>query len=76
MPEYSVPEDEGPVEVCVLIPAGQLERSVVVNLQTVAQTATGKSGDGYYVFSAKSSSILGVTLEALLYNHTSVSQPV
>jgi hypothetical protein len=40
VPEYSVPEDEGPVEVCVLIPAGQLERSVVVNLQTVAQTAT------------------------------------
>ena len=41
VPNYSVPEDEGPLEVCVVIPVGQLERDQVVRLTTRAQTASG-----------------------------------
>ena len=42
-PDYSVPEDEGPVEVCVRVPAGQLEREVVISLLASGGTATGKT---------------------------------
>ena len=41
IPDYSVPEDEGPVEVCVIIPDGQLETDITVNLMTAEGTATG-----------------------------------
>ena len=40
-PDYSVPEDEGPVEVCVRVPAGQLEREAVISLLASGGTATG-----------------------------------
>ena len=36
-----MPEPDGPVEVCLTIPAGQLERDVVVLLVTSDITATG-----------------------------------
>ena len=39
--EYSVPEDGGSVEICIAIQPDQLEREVVVTLQTVDDTATG-----------------------------------
>ena len=42
-PDYSVPEDEGPVEVCVRVPAGQLEKEVVISLLASGGTATGKT---------------------------------
>ena len=42
-PDYSVPEDDGPVEVCVRVPAGQLEREVVISLLASGGTATGKT---------------------------------
>ena len=38
---YSVREPDGPVEVCLTIPVGQLERDVVVPLMTSDITATG-----------------------------------
>ena len=41
LPDYSIPEDEGPVEVCITIPDGQLETDITVNLRTAEQTATG-----------------------------------
>ena len=41
-PDYSVPEDEGPVEVCVVVEEGdELERDAVVVIQTEDNTATG-----------------------------------
>ena len=39
--EYSVPEDGGSVEICIAVQPDQLEREVVVTLQTVDDTATG-----------------------------------
>ena len=42
-PDYSVPEDDGPVEVCVRVPAGQLEREAVISLLASGGTATGKT---------------------------------
>lgn len=39
--EYSVPEDGGSVEICIAIQPDQLDREVVVTLQTVDNTATG-----------------------------------
>ena len=42
MPEYTVPEDDGPLEMCVRVPAGQIERETVVQLRALAQTATGE----------------------------------
>ena len=39
-PDYSVPEDEGPVEVCVVVD-DVLERDAVVVIQTEDNTATG-----------------------------------
>ena len=42
-PEYSVPEDEGPAEVCVVVPAGQVERETVLQLVTQPGTATSEA---------------------------------
>ena len=41
-PDYTVPEDDGSVEVCVMVPAGQIERDVVIQLLTQAGTATSE----------------------------------
>ena len=40
-PDYTVPENDGPIEVCMTIPAGQLERDQTVTLTTADRTATG-----------------------------------
>jgi hypothetical protein len=37
---YTVPEDDGPVEVCLVVPDGQIEREAVVQLVTMPGTAT------------------------------------
>ena len=42
-PEYTVPENDGPVTVCIVVPAGQLERQVIVNFRTVDVDARGKT---------------------------------
>ena len=50
-PEYSVPEDEGPAEVCVVVPAGQIERDVIVQLvEELTGTATSKPTTRYVDF--------------------------
>jgi len=38
---YTIPENEGPVEVCAVIVRGSLERTVTVSLTTVDDSATG-----------------------------------
>ena len=38
---YTIPENEGPVEVCAVIVRGSLERTVTVSLSTVDDSATG-----------------------------------
>ena len=40
-PPADVPEDDGPVEVCITLPSGQTERDVVVELLVEGITATG-----------------------------------
>ena len=42
MTEYTVPEDGGPLEVCVVIPARQLEKDVVVTILTRDLDADGE----------------------------------
>lgn len=42
MPEYSVSEGDGPLEVCAQIVEGSLEREVTVTLFTSDMSATGK----------------------------------
>jgi hypothetical protein len=37
---YTVPEDDGPVEVCLDVPVGQIQRETVVQLVTMPGTAT------------------------------------
>ena len=41
MPNYTVPEDEGFVEVCAVVSDGSLERTVSITLETFAGSATG-----------------------------------
>ena len=42
-PSYTVPEDDGPVEVCLVVPVGQIERETVVQLLTMPGTATSEA---------------------------------
>ena len=40
--EYTVPENGGPQEVCARVLRGELERSVEVDISTLAQSAAGR----------------------------------
>ena len=38
---YTIPENEGPVEVCAVIVRGSLERTITISLSTQDDSATG-----------------------------------
>ena len=42
LPEYTIPEENGPVVVCIIIPQGQLERNAVATFVTMDRSARGK----------------------------------
>ena len=42
LPDYSVPENGGELEVCVTVPAGQIERDIILQLVEQSGTATSE----------------------------------
>ena len=42
LPDYTVPENGGELEVCVMVPAGQIERGIILQLVEQSGTATSE----------------------------------